>query len=142
MVKFCSNCGAKLKDEETICPNCGETVAEVVTSSNEKVVQPQADTTSSESSVPSPPTKEEKNKLIAIMIVSIIIPIVGLILSIVKYVKKDKKSSVHYLMCFASGLAFGMGGWYWAGFVVGALLIASTIYNGLKLINSGEITLH
>ncbi|MHA1197862.1 MAG: hypothetical protein ACTSQF_00695 [Candidatus Heimdallarchaeaceae archaeon] len=57
------------------------------------------------------------------------------------YNKKDKKSGMHYLLCGLSGIAFAMGGWYWAGFLVGALLIASAVYNGLRQIKSGEIKL-
>ena len=75
------------------------------------------------------------------MVVSIVFPIVGWVLAIIRYNKKDKKSGLHYLMCGLSGFAFILGAAHWSGFILGAVLIASTVYTGLQSINKGEISL-
>ena len=141
---FCSNCGAKLKKTDQFCANCGSTVGTKAAQPVQPVEQPATQPVEGEAPPPAvytPPTKEEKNKLILLMVVSIIIPIVGIVIAIIRYNKQDKKSGLHYLMCGLSGIAFALGGAYWVGFVLGAVLIASTVYTGLQSINKGEISL-
>ena len=145
---FCSNCGDKVQEGMQFCVSCG---AKVVEAAAEVVTEPQAaPTPQTETSGPTavgapvatgtPPTQEEKNKLILFMILSIIIPIVGIVLGIIKYNKKDKRSGQHYLLCGLSGFCFALGAAHWSGFVAGALLIASAVYSGLKQINAGVIS--
>ena len=149
---FCSNCGEKVQEGMQFCGSCGAKVGKVATEDvTETAAEPQATPTpQTETSGPAavgapkatgtPPTKDEKNKLILFMILSIIIPIVGIVLGIIKYNKKDKTSGQHYLLCGLSGFCFGLGAAHWSGFIAGALLIASAVYNGLRQINAGVIS--
>ena len=147
---FCQNCDAKLAEGLKFCSNCGSSIQ--TKESTEKLPpqtiekqpeQPVADDPSpTTTSTLTPPTQDEKNKLILLMIVSIIIPIVGWVLAIIQYTKEEKKAALHYLMCGLSGFAFALGGWYWAGFLIGAMLIASTVYTGIQSINKGEVKLN
>ncbi len=136
--KFCTKCGGSLKETDKLCANCGVTIEETPVKAEESVQQEGVATPASKYN---PPTKEEKNKLILWMVLSIIIPIIGIVLGIVMYSKKDKTSGMHYLLCGFSSIAFASGAYYWAGFIIGALLISSAIYNGLRQINSEEIKL-
>ena len=144
--KFCSSCGAKLDATVQFCQNCGTAVevdAEVAKEPTEETVVEQVGTDQAPAPVPVliPPTKEEKNKLIALMIVSIIIPPVGIVLGIIRYSKQDKKAGQHYLLCGLSAIAFALGAWNWVGYLAGALLVASAVYTGLQSINKGAISL-
>ena len=151
---FCSNCGEKVQEGMQFCGSCGAKVVEVATEAvTETVTEPQTTPTpKTETSGPAevgaptvigtPPTKEEKNKLILFMILSIIIPIVGIVLGIIKYNKKDKKSGQHYVMCGLAGILFGIttGTIPYVGWLVGLLFVASVVYNGIRQINAGLIS--
>lgn len=149
---FCSNCGEKVQEGMQFCGSCGAKVVEVATEAvTEAVAEPQATPTpQTETSGPAavgapivtgtPPTKDEKNKLILFMVLSILFFPVGIVLGIIKYNKKDKKSGQHYILCALSGFCFGLGAAHWSGFVAGTLLIASVVYNGLRQINAGLIS--
>jgi len=142
---FCSNCGAKLNPTDLFCQNCGTSIKKETEMKTNVTKEPEVQASVvTESPAPvavaTPPSQEEKNKLILLMVVSIIIPIVGIILGIIRYSKQDKKAGQHYLLCGLSGIAFAMGAWYWAGFLIGAVLIVSAIYTGLQNINKGEIS--
>ncbi len=151
---FCSNCGEKVQDGMQFCDSCGAKIVEVATEAvTETVAEPQATPTpQTETSGPAavgapvaigtPPTKEEKNKLILFMILSIIIPIVGIVLGIIKYNKKDKKSGQHYILCGLGGILLGVcsGTIPYVGWLVGLLFVASVVYNGMRQINAGLIS--
>ena len=135
-VKFCSSCGASTETKEPIQEQPPQTTEEQQTQPVSDEALPTATTTLT------PPTQDEKNKLFLLMAISIIIMPVGFVLAIIQYNKKENKAALHYLMCGLSGVAFAMGSWYWAGFVIGAILIASTVYTGIQSINKGEIKLN
>ena len=147
---YCSNCGEKVQEGMQFCDSCGAKVVEVA---SETVTEPQATLTpQAETSGPTavgapiatgtPPTKDEKNKLILFMILSIIIPIVGIVLGIIKYNKKDKKSGQHYILCGLGGILLGVcsGTIPYVGWLVGLLFVASVVYNGIRQINTGLIS--
>jgi hypothetical protein len=151
---FCSNCGDKIQEGMQFCGSCGAKVVEVAPEAVTKVVaEPQATPTpQTETSGPAavgapkvigtPPTKDEKNKLILFMILSIFIPIVGIVLGIIKYNKKDKKSGQHYLLCGLAGILLGITSATipYVGWLVGLLFVASVVYTGIRQINAGLIS--
>ncbi len=151
---FCSNCGEKVQEGMQFCGSCGAKVGKVATEDvTETAAEPQATPTpQTETSGPAavgapkatgtPPTKDEKNKLILFMILSIIIPIVGIVLGIIKYNKKDKKSGQHYILCGLAGFIFGLSTGFidYVGWLVGLLFVASVVYNGIRQINAGLIS--
>ncbi len=147
---FCSNCGEKVQEGMQFCNSCGAKVVEVAP---EAVAEPQATPTpQTETSGPdavgapkvisTPPTKDEKNKLILFMVLSIIIPIVGIVLGIIKYNKKDKKSGQHYILCGLAGILLGICSYTipYVGWLVGLLFVASVVYTGIRQINAGLIS--
>ena len=129
-VKFCSNCGASII-QDTEPPKAEETKVDSYPVVEEKVEESVVKLTA--------PIDSERNKLIALMVVSILIPIVGLVLAIIKWTESKKKAAGHYAWCGASGIAFAMGAWHWSGFIIGLLLIASAVNNGIQLINSDSM---
>ena len=137
---FCSECGAKMKSTENFCQNCGHQLGTAAKPDPEATEQPVQQDQAATPTIATPPTPEEKNKLILLMVLSIIIPIVGIVLGIIKYNKKDKKSGQHYLLCGLAGICFGLGAAHFSGFIIGAVLIASAVYTGLQSINKGEIS--
>ena len=138
--KYCSNCGNVIKDNANFCAACGATQGDAPAQQPaQQPVQPAGPAVAAP--VGTPPSDEDKNKLILWMVASIIIPLIGIVLAIMKYNKQDKKSGMHYLLCGLSGICFGMGGFHWVGFLAGAVIVASVIYNGLRQIKAGEISL-
>ena len=142
---FCQNCGGKLEQGVKFCSNCGATIiqeSEAPQVEETKIEESQVTEQEVEKPITQPATQisdEERNKLIILMVVSILIPIVGLVLAIIRYTENKRKAALHYLLCGLSGIAFGMGFWNWAGFIIGIMLVVSTIYNGLNLIKSGDM---
>ncbi|MBY9000087.1 MAG: zinc ribbon domain-containing protein [Candidatus Heimdallarchaeota archaeon] len=144
---FCSNCGDKVQDGMQFCDSCGAKVVEVIAEPQATPVS-QTDTSGPTTvgappvATGTPPTKEEKNKLILFMVLSIIIPIVGIVLGIIKYNKKDQKSGMHYILCGLAGFTFGLSTGFidYVGWLVGLLLVASVVYNGIRQINAGLIS--
>jgi hypothetical protein len=142
---FCSNCGSKFELGVKFCSNCGAVIAKEPVAPQVKETKKEL-TPVTEQVVEEPITQptaqvdeSERNRLIILMVLSIVIPIVGLVLAVIKYTEHKKKAALHYLLCGLSGIAFGMGFWNWAGFIIGVMLILSTIYNGLNLIKSGDL---
>ncbi len=143
---FCQNCGSKLEEGVKFCSSCGASTEtkepmqeQPPQTTEEQPLQPFADESPPTATLYLPP---KKNKLILLMAISIIIMPVGFVLAILHYSKKENKAASHYLMCGLSGVAFAMGSWHWAGFLIGAMLIVSTVYNGIQYINKGEIKLN
>ena len=137
--KFCINCGEKLIPGEKFCRNCGAKIDDTPATPVQETSGP---TEAGKPTVGTPPTQEEKNKLILFMVLSIIIPIVGIVFGIIFYNKKDKKSGMHYLLCGLSGILLGTCSATipYVGWLVGLLVVASVAYNGYKQINAGYIS--
>lgn len=84
-MKYCSNCGKQLRDDEAFCSVCGTAVNAAV----QQPIQPQQPYMAQQYTQSQQPMVEEEKKALATcaLVFAFLMPIVGLILGIVGTVK-------------------------------------------------------